>query len=73
MIARLRLAQQNGQKISGADASFYLHEAAEATMMRRGVLYDAAHDAALNKYNVSPFSVYHPDVIQANPTLFNLN
>lgn len=73
MVARLRGALQNGQRVSGADASFYLHEAAEATMMRRGVLYDAAHDAALRKYDVSPFSVYHPEVIQSNPGLFNPN
>ena len=56
---------------TGADANFYLHEAAEATMMGRGLGYDAAHAAALNKYGVSPFSLYHPDVIQANPGLFN--
>ncbi len=35
------------------------------------MLYDAAHDAALLKYQVSPFSVYHPEVIQANPGIFN--
>jgi RHS repeat-associated protein len=73
MVERLRSALQSGQKVSGADASFYLHEAAEATMMRRGVLYDAAHDAALGKYGVSPYSVYHPEVIQSNPGLFNSN
>lgn len=73
MIERLRSALRSGQKISGADASFYLHEAAEATMMNRGVLYDAAHDAALGRYRVSPFSVYHPEVIQANPGYFNSN
>jgi len=27
--------------------------------------YDVAHSAALAKYDVSPFSVYHPDIIQA--------
>ena len=29
--------------------------------------------ASLAKYNVSPFSVYHPDVIEALPELFNSN
>ena len=73
MLDRLRGALSEGRKISGADASFYMHEAAEATMMRRGMLYDAAHDAALSKYGVSPFSVYHPDVIRQLPTYFNSN
>ncbi len=34
-------------------------------------LYNAAHAAALQKYGVSPFSLYHADVIQANPGAFN--
>ncbi|NJK91117.1 MAG: hypothetical protein HC904_04355 [Blastochloris sp.] len=70
MMQRLRTAQANGQKVTGADANFYLHEASEATMMGRGMSYDAAHAAALQKYNVSPFSLYHPEVIQANPGIF---
>jgi YD repeat-containing protein len=41
------------------------------TLMGRGMLYDAAHDAALLKYQVSRFSIYHPQVIQANPDFFN--
>jgi hypothetical protein len=40
--------------------------------MGRGVPYEAAHGAALGKYGVSPFSLYDPSVIQANPTLFAL-
>ena len=71
MLQRLKGALSSGQKITGADASFYLHEAAEATLMNRGILYDAAHDAALLKYNVPQFSVYAPEVIQSNPSLFN--
>jgi hypothetical protein len=73
MIARLRGALDEGRMIKGADASFYLHEAAEATMMARGLGYEAAHGAALLKYKVSPFSVYHPSVIQALPEHFNPN
>jgi len=73
MLDRLRGSLATGQKISGGDASFYLHEASEATMMGRGMSYDAAHAAALQKYGVSPFSVYSPQVIQALPGSFNQN
>jgi len=70
MIERLENALENGIKITGADASFYMHEVAEATMMRKGMIYDVAHAAALLKYNVSQFSVYHPDVIARFPDQF---
>jgi len=73
MVQRLEGAMASGQRVSGADAIFYTHEAAEATMMARGMSYDAAHATALEKYNVSPFSVYHPDVIQSMPEQFNSN
>ncbi|KTE42969.1 MULTISPECIES: DUF6531 domain-containing protein [unclassified Sphingopyxis] len=78
MLQRLETAMQSGQKVSGADAIFYTHEAAEATKMARlgGYTqpnYDLAHAATLDKYNVSPYSVYHPDVIRANPALSNKN
>jgi len=73
MLARLREALTQGRRISGADASFYMHEANEATLMSRGIGYDAAHTSALSKYQVSPFSVYHPDVIQTLPESFNDN
>jgi hypothetical protein len=62
-----------GFGISGADASFYLHEVSEATMMGRGLSYEAAHAGALGKYGVSPFSVYAPEVVAANPGSFNSN
>lgn len=65
MIQRLREALQAGAKVAGADASFYLHEIAESTMMSRGLTYALAHQGALTKYGVSEFSVYHPDVITA--------
>ena len=73
MVARLRQALTRGSRINGADASFYLHEVSEATMMARGLSYEPAHAAALAKYSVSPFSVYHPEVIAANPGAFNSN
>ena len=65
MIARLRAALQKGEVIVGADANFYLHEVAEATLMSRGVGYDAAHAAALQRYGVSEFSLYHPEVVNS--------
>ncbi len=71
MMQRLQDAFAAGQKVTGADANFYLHEASEATMMGRGLGYDAAHSAALGKYGVTEFNLYHPEVIQANSTLFN--
>jgi hypothetical protein len=73
MVQRLQAAMEGGQTVSGADAVFYTHEAAEATMMARGMSYEAAHAAALAKYKVSPFSVYHPEVIRALPDQFNNN
>ena len=66
-----RLTKALGTRVTGADANFYLHEVAEATMMGRGVSYEAAHAAAIAKYNVSPFSLYHPEVIQQFPAMFN--
>lgn len=71
MLSRIENAMKSGQKITGADASFYMHEAAEATMMKNGMGYVPAHEAALQKYNVSPYSVYHPEVIQQLPEWFN--
>lgn len=73
MLGRLRTAMESGAKITGADASFYFHEASEATMMGRGLPYEAAHPAAPGKYGVSPFSVYHPEVISALPESFGPN
>lgn len=73
MLERLRGALSSGARITGSDASFYFHELSEATMMGRGMAYEVAHSAALGKYGVSPFSVYHPEVIQSLPGLFNAN
>ena len=73
MIIRLKAALQQGKKIEGADASFYLHEAFESTRMAKGIPYEIAHQAALLKYAVSPFSIYHIDVILAFKSFFNKN
>lgn len=43
----------------------------ESTMMGRGMSYESAHAAAIEKYGVSPFSLYHPEVIQQFPGEFN--
>jgi hypothetical protein len=71
MIKRLEQALNNHQEISGADASFYFHELREAELMQQGLTYSEAHQQALKDYEVSPFSVYHPDVIRAYPDEFN--
>ena len=73
MIKRLEEALANNKKISGADASFYMHEVSESTMMKKGIDYDTAHEMALQKYDVSRFSVYHADVIKSMPDIFNKN
>jgi RHS repeat-associated protein len=71
MMQNLQEAFDAGQPVTGANANFYLHETSEAAFMGNGLSYDAAHAAALEQYGVSPFSLYTPEVIQANPTLFN--
>lgn len=73
MLKRLENAMSVDQKVTGADAIFYTHEAAEATMMSRGMSYEAAHAAALEKYGVSPYSVYHAEVISEFRNYFNPN
>jgi hypothetical protein len=70
MVGRLRGAMESGQRVTGADASFYIHELAESTMMARGLPYAQAHAATLSKYGVSPYSVYHPEVISKYPEMF---
>lgn len=73
MLDRLKRALIDGQKISGADLSFYYHELKEAELMASGLSYYEAHTAALQFYKVSPFSLYHPEVIKAFPDEFNKN
>lgn len=71
MINRLEQALLKNQKISGADASFYFHELKEYELMEQGLTYTEAHKKALEYYEVSECSVYHPDVIKACPDEFN--
>jgi len=66
-----RLSSQIGSHVTGADANFYNHELIEAQHMASGLSYDAAHSAALEQAGVSPFSLYHPEVIQQFPEYFN--
>lgn len=73
MIQRLENALASGRKLEGADASFYLHELKEADLMVGGMQYTTAHQAALDFYEVSNFSVYHPDVIKSLSEIFNDN
>ena len=68
MIQRLTNSMNASEKIRGADASYYMHELREATLMKNGMQYYDAHNAALEYFKVSPYSVYHPDVIKANPS-----
>ena len=73
MVERLKSALDAGEPLTGADANFYLHELYESNMMAQGLDYEAAHQAALDFYSHSPFSLYHPDVIQTFPDSFNAN
>lgn len=71
MVKRLENALKNGEKITGADAVYYLHELKEASLVNSGILQPVAHDMAIEFYGVSPYSVYHPDVIQMEPGWWN--
>ncbi len=78
MIDRLRGALAKGDRLFGADANYYLHEAYEATYMKRLMsqgmdyrqAYEIVHPQALGKFGVSEFELYHADVIRANPQAF---
>ncbi|WP_197992832.1 MULTISPECIES: hypothetical protein [Nostocaceae] len=73
MIERLQNAFNSSHKISGADASFYFHELKEAALMEEGYDWYTAHPMAIKYYGVSPYSLYHPEVIKAYPDDFNRN
>lgn len=64
-------ALKKGEPISGADASYYMHEWKEGVLMEGGMSCDEVHRAALDFFEVSDFSVYHPDVIQMRPMEWN--
>jgi hypothetical protein len=69
MLRRLESAVDSA--VSGADANFYTHELLEAGHMAAGMDYEAAHAAALGEAGVSPFSLYHPEVIEEFGEFFN--
>ncbi|MBK9371639.1 MAG: hypothetical protein IPN01_36030 [Deltaproteobacteria bacterium] len=71
MLQRLEQALTDGRPVEGADLSFYMHEITEASLMKSGMVYDEAHELALKTFDVSPFSVYAPEVIAAHPEMFN--
>lgn len=71
MIKRLESALASGEKITGADAIFYTHEIKEALLVSSGIPQEDAHKMALKYYEVSPFSVYHPDVIKKESGWWN--
>jgi filamentous hemagglutinin len=66
-----RLSNQLGSQATGADANFYVHELTESELMASGMSYQEAHDAALLQAQVSPFSLYAPEVIEQFPGSFN--
>ena len=71
MISRLENAYANNTSIDGADLDFYAHEIYESTLMKNGMNYNDAHEAAKAYYNATEFNLYHPEVVKANPKLFN--
>jgi filamentous hemagglutinin len=71
MIGRLWGSVDSGGSVSGADANFYNHEITESDLMGGGMAYEQAHAAPLELHGASPFSLYHPDVIQQFPEYFN--
>ena len=70
MIERIEKVLQEGGELKGPDAEFYRHELEETRLMNQGLDYDTAHNAALSKYGVTEFDLYHPDVIESMPEWF---
>ena len=48
-----------------------MHELTESNLQAKGMLQEAAHEATNALLGNSPFSVYHPDVVDAFPEQFN--
>ncbi len=59
-----RLTGRLGPEVTGADTYFYVHEVLEYYNMAEGMNEEAAHWMAFDQAAVSPFNVYHPDVIR---------
>ena len=72
MIDRIENTLKKGGKLEGPDAEFYRHELEESRLMQQGLDYDTDHNAALDKYGVTEFDLYHPDVIKEMPEWFGL-
>ncbi|MCM1259285.1 MAG: hypothetical protein NC307_15775 [Roseburia sp.] len=70
MIERIRNILKEGGELTGPDAEFYRHEIEETRLMNQGMDYNTAHGAALEKYGVTEFDLYHPDVIESMPEWF---
>jgi len=84
MLQRLEAALEAGETLTGADANFYLHETYEAGLHEAGRLAElmaegmdfgtaqsVVHEETLEALSQSPFSLYHPEVIDALPEYFN--
>jgi RHS repeat-associated protein len=71
MLERLRKAHAAKQPLSGADAVFYTHEIAEATLVAKGMEQPLAHASVIEKYGVDSRAIYAPDVVRAFPSEFN--
>ncbi len=66
MLERLRAGNRTLQ-----DIEFYLHELKESAVFRRTGDLLGAHLEALQWRGVTEKSLFHPEVIQQNPQLFN--
>ena len=66
MLGRLQSALSSGQPLTGANLNFYLHEVAEANLVRQGIDQETAHLMVLDQQGVSPYSLYAPEVIKDN-------
>jgi len=73
MLKRLGAALKAGERLTGADKNFYLHELKEPELMAEGFSPETAHLIALQERGQSAYSFYSPDVVQAFPETFNSN
>jgi hypothetical protein len=66
MLDRLRSGQATKQ-----DIEFYMHELKESAVFRRTGDLRGAHQNALDFRRVTERDLFHPEVIQQNPQIFN--
>jgi RHS repeat-associated protein len=76
MYSRLTTAFENGQALTGADATFYQHELIESSIMDAGMDARAAHLQTLDMQGIQyapgyEAQLYHPTVIQQFPAYFS--